>query len=244
MYITYYYGMTALFDDRIQAGEQLADALKEYFIHTEDNSNELDIEKIKQTLIVLAIPRGGIILGDVIASKFHCNLDMVIPKKIGAPFNKELAIGAVMPGGTYFINEYYIELLSIPQKYVQNEVQHQMNEIRRRLREFRGSDTYDSELEGKIVVLVDDGIATGATIIAAAQWIKEEKHQCKKLIIAIPVAPGRDEIMDKLNQIADKVIILHAPIDFDAVGQFYSEFDQVVDEEVKAIMKKYRKSVT
>lgn len=238
--------MTVLFDDRKQAGEELTNALKEYFMQTGgDNFNEQNInESSKQSMIVLAIPRGGVILGDVIASRFHCNLDMVISKKIGAPFNKELAIGAVMPGGTYFINEYYIELLNISQKYVQEEVNLQMNEIQRRLREFRGGDTYDRELEGKIVILVDDGIATGATIIAAAQWIKEDKHQCNKLIVAVPVAPGRDEILKKLDRIADKVIILYAPIEFDTVGQFYSEFDQVTDEEVKAIMKKYAKSIT
>lgn len=233
--------MPILFNDRKQAGEQLADALEEYFNETKTDNFKLQSDKgtINQSMIVLSIPRGGVILGDVIASRFNCNLDMVISKKIGAPNNKELAIGAVMPGGTYFINEYFIELLSVPPQYIQNEVQIQMKEIQRRLEEFRGSDTYDRALEGKIVILIDDGIATGATIIAAAQWIKESEQQCKKLVVAVPIAPGRDEIVDKLNQIADKVIILHAPIDFDAVGQFYSEFDQVTDEEVKAIMKKY-----
>lgn len=236
--------MTILFDDRKQAGEQLADALEEYFIATgEDNFEEQRNNKLNiQSLIVLAIPRGGIILGDIIASRFNCNLDMVISKKIGSPNNKELAIGAVMPGGTYFINEHFIELLNVSPQYIQNEVQLQMNEIQRRLEKFRGSDTYDRKLEGKVGILVDDGIATGATIIAAAQWIKEDKHQCKKLVVAVPVAPGRDETLGKLNQIADKIIILHAPIDFDAVGQFYNEFDQVTDEEVNAIMKKYGNS--
>ena len=84
-------------------------------------------------MIVLAILRGGIILGDIIASRFNCNLDMVISKKIGSPNNKELAIGAVMPGGTYFINEHFIELLNVSSQYIQNEVQLQMNEIQRRL---------------------------------------------------------------------------------------------------------------
>jgi putative phosphoribosyl transferase len=89
------------------------------------------------------------------------------------------------------------------------------------------------------VILVDDGIATGATIIAAAQWIKEEKHSCRKLIVAVPLAPRRDETLDKLNQIADKVIVLYTPIEFGSIGQFYREFDQISDEEVKTIMDRY-----
>jgi len=230
--------MTVLFNDRIHAGEELADALKEYLIQTEGDFVELTNTKIKQSLIVLAIPRGGIILGDVIASKFHCKLDMVISKKIGAPFNKELAIGAVMPDGFYIINKKIVDMLNISQKYVQDEVQIQEKEIERRLKEFRGSSTYENELEGKIVILVDDGIATGATIIAAARWLNEGKQKCKKLIIAVPVAPAGDETIAKINQLADKVIILYTPSEFTAVGQFYKKFDQVSDEEVKAIMKK------
>src|SRR6185437_1552967 len=96
---------------------------------------------------------------------------------------------------------------------------------------------------GKIVILVDDGIATGSTIIAASQWLKEGKYSCKKLIVAVPVAPGTDETIDKLNQIADKVIILYTPAEFSAVGQFYKQFDQVTDYEVKTIMNRYKKKV-
>ena len=129
-------------------------------------------------------------------------------------------------------------MLDIPENYIHNEVEIQKREIERRLKEFRGKTGYE-ELSGKIVILVDDGITTGATIIAASQWIKEGKHRCKKLIVAFPIAPDRDETIDKLNQITDKVIILYTPKEFSAVDQFYKQFNQVTDYEVKAIMDRY-----
>lgn len=228
-----------LFKDRMQVGEELANAVEKYLIETLDNFENLEIDSLDEALIVLAIPRGGIILGDIIASRLRCDLDMVISRKIGAPKNKELAIGAVMPGGTYFVNESYVKLLNISEKYIQDEVFLQTTEIERRLLEFRGNRTYSKEMAGKIIILTDDGIATGATIFAAAQWIAKDMHQHEKLIVAVPVAPGNSEILERLNQIADKIIILHSPMEFSAVGQFYRDFEQVSDEEVKLIMKKY-----
>ncbi|KAA2282785.1 phosphoribosyltransferase [Candidatus Nitrosocosmicus agrestis] len=228
-----------LFNDRIQAGEELANAVEKYLLGTMENFDNLEIDSPDEKIIVLAIPRGGIILGDVIASRLRCNLDMVISKKIGAPNNKELAIGAVMPGGTYFVKELFIKLLDISNKYIQEEVKVQTAEIERRLQEFRGNRTYSKELAGKVVILTDDGIATGATILAAAQWIVKDIHNYEKFIVAVPVAPRTSEIIEKLKQMANKVIILNTPIEFSAVGQFYRNFEQVSDEEVKAIMKKY-----
>jgi putative phosphoribosyl transferase len=236
--------VSVLFQDRKQAGEELANKLKEYLTYSEDK----DFEKLKEwnskeSLIVVAIPRGGVVIGDIIASELHCNLDIVISRKIGAQSNKELAIGAVMPGGSYFLNQWIVDVLKISDSYIQNEVENQKKEVERRLKEFRGSTNYDDVLKGKIVILVDDGIATGSTIIAAAQWIKKEgeNRNFKKLIVAVPVAPDtKSDTVDKLNQIADKVIILYSPAEFSAVGQFYKQFDQVSDKEVKTIMNKYR----
>jgi putative phosphoribosyl transferase len=236
--------VSVLFQDRKQAGEELANKLKEYLTYSEDK----DFEKLKEwnskeSLIVLAIPRGGVEIGDIIASELHCNLDIVISRKIGAQSNKELAIGAVMPGGSYFLNQWIVDVLKISDSYIQNEVENQKKEVERRLKEFRGSTNYDDVLKRKIVILVDDGIATGSTIIAAAQWIKKEgeNRNFKKLIVAVPVAPDtKSDTVDKLNQIADKVIILYSPTEFSAVGQFYKQFDQVSDKEVKTIMNKYR----
>lgn len=230
---TIYYIMCVLFENRIHAGKELSNRLDEYF-----KKENMDANDVKNSVIVLAIPRGGVILGDVIASDFHCEFDVIVSRKIRAEFNEEFAIGAVMPDGTYFIHKNVLETFKIRKEYLDEEIENQKKEIHRRLIEFRGSTTYDNKLKDKIVILVDDGIATGATIIASAQWIKR-RHECRQLIVAVPVAPLRDETIEKLNQIADKVIVLHLIEDFYAVGQFYEDFRQVSDEEVKKMMKKY-----
>ena len=220
----------AIFQNRIDAGEKLT---KRLFWLEQDRLKE---ERRQQSIVILAIPRGGVIIGDVIASELDAKLDVVVSRKIGAPNNPELAIGAVMPDGSYFINQEIVNMLNIPQEYIQIQAHEQVKEIDRRLMSYRGSKEYDNEFEDKIVVLVDDGIATGATMLASAQWIKNKQH-CKKLVIAVPVAPR--EILDELNQVADEVIVLYSPLSFEAVGQFYQDFSQVSDNEVKEIMKKY-----
>lgn len=225
-----------IFKDRTHAAEELAKKIKGYFKSIDIHP---DREEIK-SIIVLSIPRGGIITGDVVASRLGCDMDIIVSRKIGAEFNPELAIGALLPDGTYFINEHIANIYTTSQKHIDKQVKIQKKEIERRLIEFRGNAEYDNKLNGKIVILVDDGIATGSTMIAAAQWIKE-KHACERLIIAVPVAPDTNCILDKLEQIADKVIILSIQQNFYAVGQFYENFDQVEDKEVKEIMKKYIK---
>jgi predicted phosphoribosyltransferase len=138
-----------------------------------------------------------------------------------------------MPDGTYFLNDDIMQTLNVPQNYVDEQVNLQTREIERRLMSFRGSKEYDNELKGKIIVLVDDGIATDATMLSAAQWLKT-KQNCQELIIAVPVAP-RDTV-DRLKQLIgnnDKVLVLYSPEPFIAVGQFYEDFGQVSDDEVK-----------
>jgi putative phosphoribosyl transferase len=220
----------AIFQNRIDAGEKLAKRLSWL------KQDQLKEERSQQSIIILAIPRGGVIIGDVIASELDAKLDIVVSRKIGAPNNPELAIGAAMPDGSYFINQEIINILNIPEEYIQIQAHEQIKEIDRRLMSYRGSKEYENEFEDKIVVLVDDGIATGATMLASAQWIKNKQH-CKKLVIAVPVAPR--EILDDLNQVADEVIVLYSPLSFEDVGQFYQDFSQVSDNEVKEIMKKY-----
>ncbi len=226
-----------IFKDRTEAAEELADEIKSYLrsIGISEGTEESNL------LTVLAIPRGGVITGDVVASRLRCDMDIIVSRKIGAEYNSELAIGALLPNGSYFINERIANMLNTSQVYIDKQVKIQKKEIERRLIEFRGDKEYGNRLNGKIVVLVDDGIATGSTIIAAARWIKE-KHNCKRLIIAVPVAPATNDTIDKLDEIADKVIILSITQEFYAVGQFYENFDQVEDKEVKEIMKKYIKS--
>ena len=224
--------MTTKFHDRKEAGLLLAEKLKLYI------NNAFSSEVKKESFIVMAIPRGGVILGDIVASELNVDLDIIICKKIGAENNPELAIGAVMADGSYIVNEDIVNRINISLGYISKQVGLQKNEIERRLMEFRGNKEYHNKLKDKTIILIDDGIATGATILAAVKWLKE-KHFCKRLIVAVPVAPLESSILDKLNQIADKVIVIFTPYDFAAVGQFYEHFDQVSDKEVKEIMKKY-----
>jgi putative phosphoribosyl transferase len=217
---------TVLFRDRTDAAKQLAEGL--YWLKNELQEN-------KSSVVIVAVPRGGVVIGNIIASQLGAKLDLVVSRKIGAPFNPELAIGAVMPDGSYFLNDV-AEMMNVSQDYIESQIEKEVKEIDRRLIEFRGDREYYNKLEDKIVVLVDDGIATGATILASAKWIKD-KHNCKELIIAVPLAPG--EILEDLKRVADKVIVLYTPEPFGAVGRFYHDFNQVSDDEVKEMMKKY-----
>ena len=207
-----------MFTNRTDAGKQLAKKLE--FIR-------------EQNPIILAIPRGGIIVADAVASFLDCKLDIIVPRKIGAPFNSELAIGAVLHDGSYFPNSEVVKMLQIPQSYIDSEKAEQMKEIQRRLISYRGSVHYD--FVGKTVVLVDDGLATGATMVVAALWVKKQKP--KNIIVAVPV--GSRETVQKLAEIVDEVVVLSIPDFFNAVGQFYKNFDQVDDKEVQEIMRKY-----
>ena len=183
-----------IFRDRIDAANELAEKLKQQLKKPEhSDSSSID---------VLSIPRGGVVIGDVVSDKLNVKLDVVVSRKIGAPIDPEVAIGAVMPDGTYFLNEDIILTLNVPQNYIDTQVNEQLKEIERRLMSFRGSKEYDNELEGKTIVLVDDGIATGATMLSAARWLKT-KQNCQELIIAVPVAPS--DTVDRLKQVVGKM---------------------------------------
>ena len=221
-----------IFQDRLDASKRLAKKL----LWLKQNQLKEERDRRQQSIVILAIPRGGVIIGDVIATELDAKLDIIVSRKIGAPDNPELAIGAVMPDGSYFLNQRLVNMLNVPQEYIQIQAHEQIKEIDRRLMAYRGSKEYDNEFERKAVVLVDDGIATGATMTASAKWIKN-KQQCKRLVIAVPVAPA--EVLDDLNQVADEVIVLYTPEPFIAIGRFYEDFAQVSDNEVKEIMRKY-----
>lgn len=206
-----------IFKDRIDAAEKLAAKLE--WIRNENP-------------VILAIPRGGVVTGDVIAKKLGLSLDIIVSRKIGAPYNPELAIGAVMHDGSFFPNSDLINALGLPQGYIDEQIHDQLQEIKRRLVKFRGRLDYD--LKNKTVVIVDDGIATGATVFVALEWIK--KQQPKKIIVAIPVGPK--DTIEKLRKIA-QVVVLHDPVTFGAVGEFYDSFEQVEDYQVIEIMQSY-----
>lgn len=182
--------------------------------------------------VILAIPRGGVVTGDVIAKELGARLDIIVSRKIGAPYNPELAIGAVMHDGTFFPNIDIIEALNVPREYIEREIRSELKEIERRLTKFRGNSDY--KLQNRTVVLVDDGIATGATMFAAIEWVRRQHP--KRLIVAVPVGPR--ETIEKISKVAE-VVVLEAPQFFNAVGEFYNEFEQVEDYRVVEILRQY-----
>jgi predicted phosphoribosyltransferase len=206
-----------IFKDRVDAAQKLA--------------KKLEWVK-KETSVILAIPRGGVVTGDVIAKTLGLSLDIIVSRKVGAPYNPELAIGAVVHDGSFFPNSELINALGISKSYLDEKIAEQLEEIERRLVKFRGHTDYD--LKNKTVILVDDGIATGATVFVALEWIK--KQHPKKIIVAIPIGPR--ETIDRLSKIV-KVVVLDAPEIFGAVGEFYQSFDQVEDYQVAEIMSSY-----
>lgn len=184
--------------------------------------------------VILAIPRGGVATGDALAEHFGTALDVLVSKKVGTPGNPELAAGAVMHDGSFFPNRDIIAMLNISPGYLKEQIAEKMKEIERRLVKFRGTKDYD--LAGKFVILVDDGIATGATVFAAVNWLRGQK--AARIVVAVPVGP-KDTIA-RLEAVADGVVVLQAPEDFGAVGEFYRDFQQVTDEKVVETMAKYR----
>lgn len=204
------------FRDRVDAGNALADRLA-----SGNYANP----------IVLGVPRGGVILADIVARRLGADFDIVIPRKLGAPDNEELAIGAVTEDGTAYTNAYIVNALRIPQEYVEREKEKQAAEIRRRMAAYRRPAGYN--IAGRQAILVDDGIATGATVIASARWVKKQKPA--SVTIAVPVAPPQSVQM--LEQEANSVIVIMSPRDFSSVGQFYEKFEPVSDEQVTQVMR-------
>jgi len=211
-----------MFEDRVEAGRKLAKELLTYR---------------GQKIVVLAIPRGGVVVGYEVAKELNAPLDIIVPRKIGAPDNPELAIGAVTQDGTVILNPQLMQYLGVSEIYVQEEVRNQVNEIERRIKKYRGEKAYPS-LKDKIVILVDDGIATGYTMRAAIASIKKQKPSI--LIVAVPVGPP--DTIQTLKSEADKVVCLSTPEMFQAIGQFYRNFSQTSDEEVIHLLQLSKKT--
>ena len=205
------------FEDRKQAGEILFDKLKKY--------------KGEKDLLVLGIPRGGVPVAKVIAEKLNAPLDVIVSRKIGAPGQEELAIGAVGPNGTYILDDELISRLQAKSDYIEEKIEDKKVEVEERLKEFR-DDKPLYDLKGAVVILVDDGIATGSTVKASISFMR--KKGAKKIILAVPVAP--QDSVDELNELADEYIALHTPKQFYAVGQFYRDFPQISNEEVVKLL--------
>lgn len=207
------------FLDRQDAGRKLAAALKEYISASD--------------AVVIALPRGGVVVGYEIASSLSLPLDIVCPRKIAAPFNPEFAIGAITETGEGVLSENLILELNISKDYIDREIEKEKKEAKRRLDRYREGKP-QRNLEGKKVILVDDGLATGSTMLAAVKTLKAER--VKKIILAIPVAPA--DTLLKFEKQVDQIICLSIPSSFYAIGQFYDFFDQISDEEVIQLLKK------
>jgi predicted phosphoribosyltransferase len=188
-----------------------------------------------EDVIVLAIPRGGVLVAKEVADAIGAPLDLVITRKIGAPGIPELAIGAVTQDGEVITDPGLAGALRVSDDYLNEESARQVDEIERRMKEYRGDRPYPS-LAGKTVVVVDDGIATGSTIRAAIQSVKRRK--AATVILAVPVGPP--DTVSELSKIADRVICLSTPEPFYAIGGFYKEFEQVEDDTVREILRAAR----
>jgi len=188
--------------------------------------------------VVLAIPRGGVVVAREIALAIGAKLDLVITRKIGFPGQPEFAIGAVTQDGEMIVDENIIKGYGISRDYLKQESARQKNEILERMRKYRGESPYP-DLAGKTVIIVDDGIATGNTMLAAIESIRRKKPG--KIILAIGVAPP--ETVNRLSKAVDQVVCLDTPEPFYAIGEFYEQFEQVEDDEVKEALKEVDSSL-
>jgi putative phosphoribosyl transferase len=207
-----------VFKDRRDAGRQLAIALSK---HTHP-----------YPVLVLGIPRGGVVVANEVAEASSAPLDVIMSRKIRAPYQPELGVGAVVDGDHIpVLNEELVRMVGATPEYLEREIAYQAEEIDRRLRAYR-SDRPLPEISGKTVIVIDDGIATGYTFRTALEGLRR-KHP-SKLIGAAPVA-ARDSY-EMLKPFADELVCLSTPVSFMAVGNWYTDFEQVSDEEVVAIL--------
>jgi putative phosphoribosyl transferase len=208
----------SLFSDRSEAGRLLADKLLAYKV---------------QSPLVLALPRGGVPVGLEVARALGAPLDLVLVRKIGAPFRPELALGAVVdgPDPEIFINRDIATALAVPDDYVEAEAGRQLEEIERRRRIYLG-DRAPAALAGRTAIVVDDGIATGATARVALRAAR--RAGAARVILAAPVAPP--DSAAELRRECDEAIFLATPPDFGAVGFYYADFAQLSDEDVRRLL--------
>jgi putative phosphoribosyl transferase len=205
--------------DRREAGRVLAQALQGYRGHD---------------VLVLGIPRGGVPVADEVARGLDADLDVLVARKLGAPDQPELAIGAVTADGGEFLNEEIAQYLGVTDDYLRRVREEQISEARRREVRFRGNRPREP-VRGRIVLLVDDGLATGATMRAAVRSVRKERPA--RLIVAVPV--GSREACESLRDEVDEIVCPNVPKAFGAVGYFYRDFSPTEDAEVQAIMEEF-----
>ncbi|HET7746586.1 MAG TPA: phosphoribosyltransferase [Vicinamibacteria bacterium] len=206
-----------LFRDRRDAGRRLADRLLDY--------------QGRDDVVVLGLPRGGIPVAYEVARRLGARLDVFVVRKLGVPGQEELAMGAIASGGVLVVNEEVVAALMLPRRALDAAAAREAVELRRREQLYRG-DRAPLDVRGKVVILVDDGLATGSTMRAAVKALRQMEP--RSLVVAVPVAAAstcaefRDEV--------DAIVCGETPEPFLAVGRFYDDFDQTTDEEVRALL--------
>ncbi|WP_338050320.1 phosphoribosyltransferase [Rhizobium mesosinicum] len=183
---------------------------------------------------MLALPRGGVPVAVEIARHLNAPLDLLLVRKIGLPMYPELAMGAIVDGSEAIVvrNEHVLRLADVPESSFENAQRREWEEIERRRRRYLGASPRQ-EVFGRIVIIVDDGIATGATMTAAIRALRQRKPS--KIVVAVPVAPLEE--LAQLNQVADEIVCLYTPAFFEAIGAHYRDFRQLSDDDVVALIK-------
>jgi putative phosphoribosyl transferase len=212
----------ASFRDRCDAGQALAARLTQHR---------------GRGVLVLGLPRGGVVVAAEVARALGAELDVLVARKLGSPGSAELAIGAVTANGGRFLNDDVIAALGVSEPYIAAVTGVQRAEARRREALFRGGRPAP-RLDGRTVILVDDGLATGATMRAAVRSARQQAPE--RLIVAVPV--GSREACAALRGEADEVVCLYEPPDFGAVGSWYHHFEQTEDEEVQRLLEEFRRA--
>jgi putative phosphoribosyl transferase len=205
------------FADRAEAGRELAAALGEY--------------RGRDDVIVLALPRGGVPVGFEVARKVGAPLDVFVVRKLGLPAQPELAMGAIASGGVQVLNEEVVQTLGVPSSTIAEVAAREQEELERREQLYRG-DRSGKSVEGKTIILVDDGVATGSTMRAAVKALRMQRPA--EIVVAVPVAPP--ETCEALRKDADRVVCTRTPEPFLALGAWYASFAQTPDAEIQDLL--------
>ena len=208
-----------LFRDRAHAGQVLAEKLIDY--------------RLRPEIVVLGLPRGGIPVAFEVAQFLHAPMDVFLVRKIGVPGREELALGAIASGGAIVLNPDVLAISRLNRSEIDTLIGHEEDELRRREEAYRG-DRPSPSLRDKVVILVDDGLATGASMKAAISALR--KYSPQKVIVAVPVAAP--ETSDEVSRLVDEIVCAFIPNPFFAVGIWYDDFSQTSDEEVKELLER------
>ena len=206
------------FRDRAEAGRELGERLAAEYAGRPD-------------VLVLALPRGGVAIGREVADILDAPLDVLVVRKLGFPGQDELAMGAIASGGARVLNEALLEQTGLPRDRVDAVVDRELEELRRREQLYRGNRPAP-DVSGKSVIVVDDGLATGSTMLAAVQALRSEDPA--RIVVAVPTAPP--QTCTALEDVADEVVCLRQPYPFYAVGLSYEDFSEVGDEDVRRLL--------